>query len=218
MGHHAVQRALQVPHIGGDLACQQLLYAGRHLNARDVRLGLENGEAQLIGRRMQVGHDAAREPRAQAVLDAREVIRRLVGRDDDLLAGVNQRIESVEELLLRVVLADQELQVIHHQHMDRAQLRLELHGVVAAQRRDEAVHEFLRRHIGDGEVRILLAERPGDGVHQMRLAQAHAAIKKQRVETGLGRALGHAAGAGMSEFIGLADNEAVEGEAWIERH
>jgi hypothetical protein len=101
---------------------------------------------------------------------------------------------------------------------DGAELGLELHGVVRAQRRDEAVHELLGRHVGDGEVRGLLAQRPGDGVHQVRLAQPHAAIEEERVEAGLRRALRHAAGAGMGELVGLADDEGVEGEALVERH
>ena len=43
---------------------------------------------------MQIGDDAAGKARAQPVLDAREVVRRLVRGDDDLLAGVDQRIEG----------------------------------------------------------------------------------------------------------------------------
>ena len=51
----------------------------------------------------------------------------------------------------------------------------------------------------------------------MRLAQADAAIEEQRVEARAGRLLGDPAGAGIGEFIGLADHEGVEGEAGIDR-
>ena len=167
---------------------------------------------------MQVGHHAAAEPRAQPVLEPRQVGGRLVGRDHDLLAGIDQRVEGVEELFLRVVLADQELQVVDHQHVDAAQLLLELHRRLAADRGDEAVHELLGRHVGDRD-RVALA--PGqlqaDRVHQVGLAEADAAIEEQRVEARARRALGDAAGAGIGELVRLADDEGVEGEALVER-
>ena len=51
----------------------------------------------------------------------------------------------------------------------------------------------------------------------MGLAQADAAIQEQRVEALAGRLGGHAPGAGMGEFVRLADDEIVEGEARVER-
>ena len=60
-------------------------------------------------------------------------------------------------------------------------------------------------------------DRPGDGVHQMRLAQAHAAIEEERIEARKGRPLRHPARAGMGEFVGLADHEGVEGETPLKR-
>ncbi len=98
---------------------------------------------------MQIGDHAAAEPRAQPVFQAREIGGRLVGRDHDLLAGIDQRIEGMEELFLRVVLADQELQVVDHQHVDAAQVVLELDRGLVADRGDEVVHEFFGRHVGD---------------------------------------------------------------------
>jgi hypothetical protein len=55
-----------------------------------------------------------------------------------------------------------------------------------------------------------------DGVHQVRLAQADAAIEEQRVE-GDRPAFGHAARGGMGQLVRLADDEAVEGEARIQQ-
>ena len=55
-----------------------------------------------------------------------------------------------------------------------------------------------------------------DGVHQVGFPQADAAIKKQRVERHR-PALGHPAGGGMGQLVGLADDETVEGEAGIQR-
>jgi hypothetical protein len=52
---------------------------------------------------------------------------RAVGGDDDLLVLIHQRVEGVEELFLRAVLAGDELHVIDHQHVDRAEHLLEIH-------------------------------------------------------------------------------------------
>ena len=147
-----------------------------------------------------------------------QIGRRLVGRDDDLLSLLNQIIESMEEFFLRIVLADQELQVVDHQHVDAAEVLLELHRRLAADGGDEAVHELLGRHVGDRD-RVAGAVRqfPGDGVHQVGLAQADAAIQEQRIEAGAGRTFGHAARAGVGKLVRLADDETFEREARIER-
>ena len=111
-----------------------------------------------------------------------EVGRRLVGGDHDLPVLVDQRVEGVEELLLGRILAADELHVVDHQHVDRAELLLEGHGVLVAQRADELVHELFGRQVDDPAARLALADVPGDGVHQVGLAEPDAAIEEQRVE------------------------------------
>ena len=54
----------------------------------------------------------------------------------------------------------------------------------------------------------------GDGVHQVGFAQAHATIQKQRIE-GDRATFGHAAGGGMGQFIGFADNETIKRKARV---
>ena len=53
-------------------------------------------------------------------------------------------------------------------------------------------------------------------MHEVRLAEADAAIKKQRVEAD-GAAFGDATGSRMGQFVGFAHDEGVEGEARVER-
>ena len=85
---------------------------------------------------------------------------RAVGRDDDLLVLVDERVEGVEEFLLRRVLAGDELNVVDHQHVDRPEKLLEAHHVLVAQGLHEAVHELLGRQVDDLEVRRRCAEAP----------------------------------------------------------
>ena len=67
--------------------------------------------------------------------------RRLVRRDHDLLALVHQGVERVEELFLGRILVGDELHVVDHQDVERAELLREVHNVVLAQRPDEPVQE-----------------------------------------------------------------------------
>ena len=157
------------------------------------------------------------QPRRERMRSSRpgEVGRAAVGRDDDLPAAVDQRVEGVEELFLGAVLAADELDVVDHQQVDRAEQLLEAHGVLRAQGAHELVHELLGREVDHAARRVDLADAPGDGVHQVGLAQAHAAIEEEGIEGRLVRD-GHPLGRRHRELVGLADDEGLEGEAGIE--
>ena len=119
------------------------------------------------------------------------------------------------------VLAADELHVVDHQQIDRAELLLEVHRRLEAQCPDELVHEFLGRQVDHLAVRGLLADMPGDRMHQMGLAEPDAAVEEQRVErhrvNRAGASLGDPPGGGMGQFVGFADDEVLEGEARVER-
>jgi hypothetical protein len=57
---------------------------------------------------------------AQPVLQGRQLLGRPVGADHDLLAGVVEGVEGVEELLLRPLLVLEELDVVDEQDVDVA--------------------------------------------------------------------------------------------------
>jgi len=115
----------------------------------------------------------------------------------------------VEEFFLGRFLAADELHVIDHQHVHGTELFLEINGILFAQRPDEPVHELFRRQIDDGPVRCAFADVPGDGLHQMGLAEADAAIKEQRIENHL-RGFGDTPGGGVGKLVWLADDELLE--------
>ena len=122
----------------------------------------------------------------------------------------------MEELFLRAVLAGDELDVIDHQHIARAEKLFEIHHLLFAQSLNEAIHELLGRQIHHAQFRAFLAQFPGNRVHQMRFTQSNAAIKEQRVERHIA-ALGHAARGGMGQFVWLADHEILKCETRIQR-
>ena len=83
-------------------------------------LGLlaQNGDLGLEVGRLDVGDQAPLEARAQPLLEGRDFVRRGVAADDDLLGRVEERVEGVEELGLRALLAADELDVVDQQHVD----------------------------------------------------------------------------------------------------
>lgn len=85
-------------------------------------------------RGLHVGDQAPLEPGSQPVFQGGQLFGRPVGGDDDLLVGVVQRVEGVEELLLDAFLALDELDVIDQQHVDVAIAALEGDLAVVAQR------------------------------------------------------------------------------------
>src|SRR3546814_9483415 len=81
--------------------------------------------AQLVCRRMNVGDEAPAQPRPHPLFQPLQIRRGLVGGDDDLPVLVDQRVEGVEELLLRALAPADELHVVDHQDVNRAELLLE---------------------------------------------------------------------------------------------
>src|SRR5690606_5934293 len=84
------------------------------------RLLAEDRDARLEVGRLHVGDETPLEARAHAILEAREQAGRHVARDHDLLVVVVQRVERVEERLLRLGLALQELDVVDQQNVEVA--------------------------------------------------------------------------------------------------
>ena len=112
---------------GGTLNCGWTCLA---LATRALRISSRSSSP----RSAHFDHQPAGQPRADALVEAFHVARRTVGRDDDLPAGIDQRIEGVGELRLGL-LALQELEIVDHQHVDAAQDVLEGERGMGPQRR-----------------------------------------------------------------------------------
>ena len=60
------------------------------------------------------------EARREPLLERGDLLRRPVARDDDLLVRVVQRVERVEELLLRALLAGEKMDVVDEENVHAA--------------------------------------------------------------------------------------------------
>ena len=141
-----------------------------------IRLGELDGESPL-------------EPRQKPLLEVHQIHRGSVGCEDQLLAGLVEVIEYVEERVLGGR-PDEFLDVIHDKHVDPhvesheiGKLVLDVHGI------DVLRPEFVAGHIEDDKIRVGLVDGNADRLGQMGLPQAGASENEQRIERGLSEML-----------------------------
>ena len=82
-----------------------------------LRLLAQDRDARLELGALDVGDEAPREARDEALFHPLELLRVLVARDDDLLVGLMERVERVEELFLRLRLRGEELDVVDEEQI-----------------------------------------------------------------------------------------------------
>ena len=181
---------------------------GLGLLAEDREAGLELGN-------LDVGDQAPLEAAAEAVLEGGDGLGRAVGRDDDLPVFVVELVERVEELLLELLGALEELDVVDQQDVEVAVAPLEGRHRLGPDGVDELVHERLGGDVADPLVAEHGLDVVPDGVEEVGLAEAGGAVDEQRV-VGPGRRLGDREGGGVREAVGGADHELVEGVSGIE--
>ena len=155
-----------------------------------IRLGLllQDRDFGLQVRRLDVGDQSPLEAAAQPVFNLGQLLRRAVAGDHDLPHALVQGVEGVEELFLGALLVHQELDVVDQQDIHVAILVAEAGHLAVAQRVDHVVGEALAGDVADGLFRRPQLDLVADGLHQVGLAHADAAIQEQRV-VGLGRTL-----------------------------
>ena len=203
------ERAFQLADIGTHIAGDKERDLHRQRSLLTLRLLLQDGDLGFEIGGLNVDHQAPLEARAQTVFKVLQLLGRPVGRDDDLLQAFVQRVERMEELFLGALLAGQELDVVDEQHIHTAVLVAEAGHLVVAHGVDQLVRKLLAGNIADGCVRHARLHTMADGLHQVGLAHAYAAIHEERV-VGLGRALRHSLRGSMRELVARADHEAVE--------
>src|SRR6185437_14475860 len=117
LGRQADQRALELADVAADALRDEEADVVSQVDVLELRLLTHDGDAGLQLRGLDVGHEAPLEAADEALLHLVELLRVLVAGDDDLLAALVERVERVEELLLRLRLAGQEVDVVDEQQV-----------------------------------------------------------------------------------------------------
>ena len=213
----ARERAVELADVGRHLLGDPLERLGLgDLEALPLDLLAQDGDAGLEVRPADVDHHALAEARAQALLERLQLARRPVAGDDDLLAGLVERVERVEELDLGLLLLGEELHVVDDEDVVVAVGLLEaLDAALVGDRVDEVVGEALAGDVADLELRVLFERRVRDRLREVRLAEAGVGVDEHRVVGG-GRRLGDAARHGGRVLVVGPGDEAVEDVARVE--
>ena len=183
----------------------------RQVQIQQLGLALDDGNAGFKIRRLDVGGQAPLKPGAQTLLQGFNLLRGAVRRDDDLAAIVVQRVEGVEKLLLRALLAGQELDVVDQKHIRLAVALAELLHRCRLDGGDRLVREFFTIHIDNVEIRVVLLDLNFDGVQQVRLAQTRRPVDEQRVVRA-GGVRGHGLRGGKRKLVRRPLDEVLERE------
>ena len=102
-------------------------------------------------------------------------------RYEQVLKYMDGRIERVEELFLGALLVRQEMDVVHHEHVNVAVLGAELLEIAVLERADEVVDERLAREVQDLTRRVPIEDRVAQRLQQVGLAETDAAVEEEGV-------------------------------------
>ncbi len=184
-------------------------HLARQVEAVDLGLLFEDRDAGLHVRRLQVRDQPPFEAVPESFLETRNVLRNGVRGEDDLSACLVEGVERVEELFLRTLAVREELDVVDDENVDLPERRLELVHSIAAQRRDELSHEDFCTQVRDAGVRIRLDGGMSDGIGEVRFAESHPAVEKERIVV-VARLSGDGFARRVRELVAGADDERRE--------
>ena len=117
----------------------------------------------------------------------------------------------MEELVLHLLLAGHKLHVVHQQQVGFPVLGPEFAAPASPDQLDEFVDEVVALDVDDLGVAVVFPDYVGNGVQQVRLAQAGVAVDQQGVVV-LGGMLRHCHGGGVGQLVAGAYHEGIEGE------
>ena len=181
----------------------------RVLEVVELRLVLEDRDPELEVWRFDVGDHSPVKAADEPCFESGDFGWWPVARDDDLAAGFVERVERVEELVLRGFLAAEKLDVIDEQEIGLAVPAPEVVGGAALNRGDEFVGELLGADVGDASVGEARDDVVGDGLHEVRLAESGVAVQEERV-VDLAGGLGDGVSGGGRELVGIANDKVLE--------
>ena len=177
---------------------------------------LHDCHARVVARFFDRRDQAPLEAADQALLQLRDLLRRTVGRQDDLPLLLVERVEGVEEFLLRPLAVLQEVDVVDHQHLGVAEAVPKIGHLAVADGLHELVDEGVAAQVEDAGAGVALEHRLADRLKQMALAEADAAVDEQRVVRPP-RLVGDGLCRGVGEAVAGAGDELVERVVGVER-
>ena len=217
VGVEADEAPLQLTDVAGHMSRDELQHLAGNVHVLLPGLFPQDGDAGFHVGLLDVGDQAPGEAALEALLQLGDLLGRTVAGEDDLLAGSMQGVEGMEEFLLGGIPPGDELDIVHHEDVYVAEAVAELHVPALLDGGNQLVGEVLAGDVEQALLRVLLLHIVADGVHEVGLAQAHAAVDEQRVVR-VRRGLSHRQRRRMGEAVAAAHHEGVEGVLGVELH
>ena len=209
-GAELAYRALDLSDIGAQVFGKKFQHLLRDLNAHLLCLVFDNGNAQLRVGRLNIGNQTPFKAGLESILQGLNVSGRLVRGQNDLLAVLMQRVEGVEEFLLRGDLTCNELNVVDHENIAIAVFVAEFVHAASGHAFDHLIGEILALDVNDLDVGSLSLKLVGNGVKQVRFAKTRGSVDKQGIVIGCGVVCHGNAGC-VCKLVGASNNEVVKG-------
>src|SRR5574340_730993 len=127
----------------------------------------QDGDPHLKSGRLYGDSQTTSETGSEAWLDTCDLFRERIAGDDDLLVSVDQRVQGIEELLLRTRFVSDELDVVYQQQIQRIIKLFEFIEVLCLERAHDTGNVIGGVDITDLGLRVLLADQIAYGLQQV---------------------------------------------------
>lgn len=133
---------------------------------------LENGTPGFEVRGLDIGEQTLHEPRSETFFKPLDVRRATIRGEHNLTSGTLKGVEGMEELLLRCLLASNELNIVEQENVDIPKGLSEEVEVFGLKTVDELVDELFRREVDSADVPVFFDGLVGDRVKEVGFSQA----------------------------------------------
>src|SRR5688572_12504191 len=204
-------RSFELPHARPDILRDEPddFFRQGHLEMVERCFLAQDRYTMLEVRRLDVRDHSPLETADEARFQPRDFRRRPVAGQNDLAASLVQRVEGVEELLLRRLLPLQEVDVVDEEQVGLTKSPAKLTRGAVLNRGNELVRELLRAQVGDPASRLVVQDLVRDRLHEMCLAKPGLTVDEQGV-VDLAGCLCDSVRGGGRELVRLADYEVIE--------
>ena len=202
--------ALQLADVGLEPVCDVFTDLVGQVQVEKLRFSFYNSDSCFKIRRLDVRDQVLLKAGAETVVERADLLGRTVGGQYDLLVRLVERVEGMEEFLLRTFLAADELDIVDEQNVRIAVLAAEFRHLGKAERLDQLVGEVVAFDIANHHVGIVLLDFVADRVEKMGFSESRVAVEEQGIVR-LGRIRRDGKACRVREFVGRSDNEGIKG-------
>lgn len=182
-------------------------------NEAELRcLGTGYHHARFNVRRLYIRHQSALKAAHKTIVEQAHLNRRTVGGYDYLVTGLVNVVEGVEKLLLRGLLAGDELDIVNEEEVNVAVFHAKFLARALFDGLQQLICELIALYVGNFRAGIVLADILADGQQQMRFSKAGVAVDKQRIVRAAGLVRDGNGGI-VRKLVGVSHDEAIEGVA-----